>query len=228
MIHDGISSSSGDRIWHGQNWGTGFDGLYPGSVLVSTTDGVTVPVIPQLSQNWIRYMLEKDPQFDFSTLNYTSIRELYYQNIAQYDETVGASDPDLSAFRDAGGKLLTYHGLTDNLVYPNGTVRYRQEVDKLLGGTETVNDFFRLFYVPGLGHCGGGYGPVPIDPLAALVAWVENGTEPESIAAEFTDASGDLVTHNICHFPLVSRYGGYGDPKATSSYSCATSYGPEV
>jgi len=227
MIHDGITSPSGEKIWSGQNWGTGFIGDFPGNIVVSTVDSVTVPVMPNLSPDWIKYMLVKDPNFDSSTLTYADMTDLFYQTIAEYDTVVGGSDPDISAFRDAGGKLLSWHGLGDNLLYSNGTSSYRQEVDEILGGTEAVNNFFRLFYAPGVNHCGGGYGPVPTDPLAALVAWVENGTAPESIGAKFIDSSGDMVTHDICHYPLVSRYNG-GNTKVASSYSCATSFRTET
>jgi Tannase and feruloyl esterase len=36
-----------------------------------------------------------------------------------------------------------------------------------------VSDFYRLLLAPGVGHCMGGSGPVPTDPLAAVVAWVK-------------------------------------------------------
>jgi hypothetical protein len=228
MIHDGLTSPNGDRLWPGQNWGTGFVGLYVGNLATETTNGTTIPIVSPLSSQFIPYLIEKDPTFNISSLTYANLTELFYQSAAEYEKVLGAGNPDLSGFRDAGGKLLSWVGLIDSIVYPNGTVLYRQEVDALLGGTDAVNDFYRLFYAPGVNHCGGGYGPVPTDPLDALVAWVEKGKIPHTIAAQFTDDSGDVVSHDICHYPLVSRYNGYGDPKIASSYNCSTSYGPAV
>jgi len=203
-------------------------GLYVGNLATETTNGTTVPVVSVLSSQYISYLLEKNPTFNISSLTYANLTELFHQSVSEYEDVLGAANPDLSSFRDAGGKLLARQGLVDSLLAPNGTVLYRQEVDALMGGTEAVNDFYRLFYAPGVNHCGGGYGPVPTDPLSALVAWVENGTITDTIAAQFTDDSGDVVTHDICHYPLVSRYNGYGDPKVASSYDCSTSYGPAV
>jgi hypothetical protein len=35
--------------------------------------------------------------------------------VQQYDSIVGTNDPDLSAFRDAGGKIVSYHGMVSSL-----------------------------------------------------------------------------------------------------------------
>ncbi|TVY81199.1 putative feruloyl esterase [Lachnellula suecica] len=225
MVHDGLTSPSGEKLWSGQNWGTGFVGLYVGNLATSTQNGTTTPIIPEGSSQYIKYLLKRDPSFDISSLSYADLTALFHQSVAEYEAILGAGNPDLSGFRDAGGKLLSWHGLADSLIYPNGTVLYRQEVDALMGGTEAVSEFYRLFLAPGVNHCGGGYGPVPTDPLGALVAWVENGTVPETIAGQFTDGVGDVVWRDICYYPLVSRYDGHGDPKVASSYDCSTSRG---
>jgi hypothetical protein len=94
-----------------------------------------------------------------------------------------------------------------------------------MGGKSAVNDFYRLYFAPVVNHRGGGYGPVPTDPLDALVAWVEHGTAPETLLARYVDVDGAVVNHNICRYPLVSRYNGKGDPNSASSYNCATSSG---
>src|SRR5207248_312819 len=101
--------------------------------------------------------------------------DLFAQSVTQYDSLTGTHNSDLSAFRNAGGKLLSWQGLTDNILFPQAVLKYRREVDKSLGGWESVNNFYRLFFVPGVNHCGGGYGPWPNDPLGALVEWVEKG-----------------------------------------------------
>jgi len=195
---------------------------------VSTTNGTTVPIANPLPQQYISMVLKKDPSFNVTTLTYSDLSDLFTYSLTEHDGLIGSNAPDLSAFRDAGGKLVSWHGLTDSLVFPNGTLDYREKVEATLGGTSAVDEFYRLFFAPGVNHCGGGYGPVPSDPFNALVAWVENGTVPETLAAEFTSDSGDIVTHDICSYPLVSRYNGVGDPNSASSYNCSTSFGPAV
>ena len=46
-----------------------------------------------------------------------------------------------------------------------------------------TKDYFRLFMVPGMGHCAGGPGPDRFDALTALENWVENDVPPDSIIA---------------------------------------------
>jgi hypothetical protein len=53
-----------------------------------------------------------------------------------------------------------------------------------MGGTDAIDDFYRLFLTPGINHCGGGYGPVPTNALDKLVARVEHGTMPDTLAAQ--------------------------------------------
>ncbi|MEV0830053.1 tannase/feruloyl esterase family alpha/beta hydrolase, partial [Nonomuraea rubra] len=86
-----------------------------------------------------------------------------------------------------------------------------------------VDDFYRLFLAPGVDHCGNATstGPVPTDALTALTAWVEQGKAPRTLSAAIKDASGTTVTRELCLYPSVSRYTGYGDPADAGSYSCA-------
>jgi feruloyl esterase len=172
-----------------------------------------------VSDLWIRYFLKQAPTFDTSKITYRQFADLFRQSQAQYGQLIGSDDPDLAAFRRSGGKLLSWHGQSDQLIFPQGTVDYRKRVDRTVGGK--VDDFYRLFLAPGVGHCGGGAGPVPTDPLGALVKWVENGKAPATLSAAFTDATGKHVTRNLCRYPLVSKYLGHGDPADAANYRCA-------
>ena len=51
---------------------------------------------------------------------------------------------------------------------------------KIIGGRKQTEDFFRLFLVPGVHHCGGGPGLTEFD---ALENWVEKGQAPEKLIA---------------------------------------------
>ncbi|MGW7571954.1 tannase/feruloyl esterase family alpha/beta hydrolase [Streptomyces tendae] len=154
---------------------------------------------------WISTFLERDPSFDTS---------------ARTDARF-ADDPDLAAFREAGGKLLTFHGSAEQLIPTQGTVDYRRRVQRLMGGSDEVDTFYRLFPAPCVGHCGGGgTGPVPTDPLAALTDWVENGKALDTLPAGVTDAAGKTVTRDLCRYPLISTYSGHGDRNAAGSYRC--------
>jgi hypothetical protein len=224
-IYNGATTTSGRKLWYGFNTGTGFNGLYPSDLELVTVNGTTTAIPPPLSDNYITYLLEKDPSYNTSGITYADFDKLFAQSILEYDWILGDNNPDLSQFRGLGGKLISWHGLADSLIFPNGSLDYRQRVDDQMGGTSAVDHFYRQFFVPGVNHCGGGYGPVPTDPLSSLIAWVEQGQAPETIAGQYVDVQGAVVDHNICRYPLVSRYDGKGDPKSADSYTCATSFG---
>ena len=72
-----------------------------------------------------------------------------------------ALDTDLTAFGQNGGKLIEWHGWGDGATVPGFIVRYYGEVVHQTGHgrVENVQDFYRLFMMPGVGHCGSGPGP---------------------------------------------------------------------
>ena len=85
-------------------------------------------------------------------------------------------DPDLRAFKARGGKLIHYHGWSDAQPSPANSVDYFGRVQKAVGGDSS--DFYRLFMVPGMGHCGGGPGTDQFDKIGTIRAWVEEGKAP--------------------------------------------------
>jgi feruloyl esterase len=94
------------------------------------------------------------------------------------------SNPDLRAFKRAGGKLLVAQGGTDlQEISGSAVIDYFALVERVMGGTESTADFFRLFIVPGMNHCTGGEGAFAIDYLRYLEDWIEHGQAPERMIA---------------------------------------------
>jgi Tannase and feruloyl esterase len=216
-IWAGPRTPSGRRLWYGLPKGTPLTAVAATAVAADgTRHGVPFPV----SDGWIKYFLKRDPGFDTSTIGLHEFEPLFRQSQADYGAVLGTDDPDLSAFRDAGGKMITWHGLADQLISSLGTVDYRRRVEATMGGARATDRFYRVFLAPGADHCAGGVGPVPTDPLAAVVAWVEKGRAPDTLPAATTNAKGQKVTRNLCRYPLISRYTGSGDPNSASNYVC--------
>ncbi len=206
----------GGFMWYGLAPGVPYAGLHDTEVV----DGQLVGVPFVYDIWWFRYFLTQDPQFDWRTLTYESFEHWFDVAVERYDEVYGASDPDLSAFRAAGGKLLLWHGASDFGVPFQGSVDYYERVLDELGPGHT-QQFLRLFLAPGVGHCGGGAGAQPVDPLAALVEWVEDGRAPRTLEGATVAEDGTVTgTRPICLYPSVARWTGQGDPADGSTYRC--------
>lgn len=131
-----------------------------------------------------------------------------------------SDDPDLSAFRDAGGKLLMYHGLADAIVFPGKTLDYWERMTAATG-----EDFARLFMIPGMDHCGiQGTGPgidqSGFDPLSALEAWVERGEAPDRLATTKTADGEPQWSRPVCAHPARASFSGDGDWRDAEGWSC--------
>ena len=155
-----------------------------------------------------------DPEFELSDLDFD-------EDLGRMDfirSILDATDPDLSRFRDAGGKMLMYFGWADTALNPLMGVNYYEEALRVTGGE--TRDFFRLFMVPGMFHCGGGLGVSQADYFASLMAWVEDGKVPERIEASRVVQGKTELTRPLCPYPEVAVYDGAGDPAESASFAC--------
>ncbi|KAH7406700.1 Tannase/feruloyl esterase [Phaeosphaeria sp. MPI-PUGE-AT-0046c] len=192
-----------------------------GSAMTScTSNGTCVGKPAQLGEPWLKFFVKKDPNWDYTKI--TSIKEyarLFHASFREFDSIYGASDPDLSAFRDAGGKMVTYHGMADGLIVRHGTSEY---YDRATEQTPDVRDFFRYFEVPGLEHCAGGVGGQPTATFQALVEWVEKGVRPDTLPINFKDANGTQYERILCPYPEKARLVSADlDATKAESYNCA-------
>jgi Tannase and feruloyl esterase len=208
-IWAGPVSTTGKKLWYGANKGASFAYL--------ATPGAPFFV----ADAWVKYFVTQNPSFDTTKLTYTSFEQLFRSSQKQFNDIIGTDDPDLSKFARAGGKLLSWHGQADQLVPTQGTVDYRERVNQTFGGNNRVDDFYRLFLLPGVVHCGGGTGPQVTDDaaLGALVNWVEQGQAPATLPASIT-TDGKTITRDVCRYPMVARYTGHGDTASAANYRC--------
>jgi len=138
------------------------------------------------------------------------------------DEKVGtiinAVNPDLSAFKAHGGKLLLYHGWNDAAISPGNSISYYESVLKKMGGKQ--DDFVRLFMAPGMQHCGGGPGPNQINVMAVMERWRENNQTPASIEAFHVTNNRVDMTRPICAYPQIAIYKGAGSSNDAGNFTC--------
>ncbi|MBV9547423.1 MAG: tannase/feruloyl esterase family alpha/beta hydrolase, partial [Chloroflexi bacterium] len=111
------------------------------------------------ADNYVRYMALPVRERGLSVDQFQFTRQ-EFERITP-DGLKGTSiDPDLSRFKARGVKLILYHGWTDPLIPPRGTVDYYAAVERAMGSPEHTCDFARLFMFPATIHRGGG-GPAP-------------------------------------------------------------------
>ncbi|KAK9326670.1 Tannase/feruloyl esterase [Lipomyces starkeyi] len=209
---------SGLSLWYGLTVGAPLDTLANTTVV----NGKRVGLPFFVNDAWIRYYLAKDSNYNISAIDYTKLGQLFSQSAAEYDDIIGTDNPDLSRLHSAGGKLLMWHGLSDQLIFPKGSIQYRTRVERLMGGSAKVDEFFRLFLAPGVDHCAGGTttGAVPSDPLKALVTWVEEKQSPDTLPAEIVHScSGAKMGRILCPYPQIAQYVG-GDKNSANSFKC--------
>ena len=133
-------------------------------------------------------------------------------------QVIDATDPDLSAFRQRGGKLIMYFGWADPQLNPRVAVEYYEDVAGRMGAS--TGEFFRLFMVPGMFHCGGGVGTGTFDVATPLLHWVESGAAPASIAASKISGGTTVRTRPLCPYPQVARYKGGGSIDDAANFTC--------
>jgi hypothetical protein len=177
------------------------------------------------TSEWLRYWITQNPQFDWTTITPAAYQRLWDQSLEQYGLVIGTDNPDLSDFRNRGGKLIVWHGWADQLITAEGTIDYYNRVLKQMGGQEKTAEFLRLFLAPGVGHCAGGAGPTPSNPLDSLLTWIEDGKAPDTLAATRRDQSGAVTrSRPLCQYPLVAKYKGSGSTDDATNFVCSTGF----
>lgn len=250
------TSLSGNHLWFGLPRGTNLTALAGSSVVGGQLTAVPFAIAsaqvalelldPSYAQSIPAGTLTNSAganlgQDRWKTLSYADLGRAYDQGLSLQSvfSNINSDAADLSRLRDRGAKVMSYHGLADQLIMPQGSINYFERVAAGMGGISSVQQFNRLYLIPGLAHDGTFATSASIDPatganasankvpmpqpstgrdelFAALRAWVENGQAPGRIDVSSADAS---VTMPICVYPLKAVQTG---PSATSaaSYAC--------
>ena len=145
-----------------ETWLTGTDG-HPGAGLGFTW-------------NYLAFMVMNDPKLDLVKVTPSDI----LRGERQIGPEMDAESADLTAFRKHGGKLIQYHGWNDPGIAPGYSLEYRQRLLAKMGPSE---DFYRLYMVPGMLHCGGGTAPSHVNWQGAIESWVERNEAPGALIA---------------------------------------------
>ncbi|KAH7045241.1 Tannase/feruloyl esterase [Macrophomina phaseolina] len=207
---NGPRSSSGNTGWFGVSKDANLASAYIATQCNSNNNCSAAP--SDLFLSWIQYLIAKDPNFVAANMTDEDFISYLKYSEREYHSMLSAADPDLSDFRARGGKIISWHGIADEVIPINGTVAYYQQA---LQADPKVDEFFRFFEAPGLGHCNGGVGPAPEHALEQLIAWVEKDVIPETLRTTGTNGTTGI----LCPYPSRQTYVG-GNPKNASSFRC--------
>lgn len=214
------------KIWQGPRGHGGrflWYGLLPGTDLSTYAGTSGSPLTGKpfgIPLDWFRYFLMQDPQWDWTSMTSANFELLWNQSVDQFGAIFGTDNPDLTRFRDRGGKLIITHGLADQQIPPEGTIEYYERLQQQMGGFQETADFARLFLMPGLNHgFRGAPAPNPEWMMAAIIRWVEEGEAPERIVGEQYDDTGKLIrTRPFYPYPSVARYKGSGSADDAANF----------
>lgn len=120
---EGPRGPNGEFLWYGVDYqsrltgspnptGTTSDLGY--AATTCNTNGTCTGAPTGLGEGWLQLFVKKDPQWNYTLIK--SVEEytrLFKSAMQQYDSIIGSADPDLSNYRKAGGKIITYHGLVN-------------------------------------------------------------------------------------------------------------------
>jgi feruloyl esterase len=130
----------------------------------------------------------------------------YARRMGLMDSLFSAVNPDLRQFKANGGKLLVYFGWNDAMGGVREMIDYFEITQRVMGGPQNTRDFFRLFAVPGMNHCGGGDGVSAFDYVGALERWREDGAAPEVLSGYHPGPDGSpQFTRDVPYYGAPQR-----------------------
>lgn len=192
--------------------------LSPGSARGSEMGWATMAGTQPFTIGWdlFRYVVFQNPDWQPKALNFDADMD---RTAAIEAHMLNAMDPNLKPFL-SHGKLIQYHGWSDPQIAPENSTLYYESVVKALGGTEKINDSYRLFMIPGMAHCSGGDGVSTFDMVSALEQWVEGGKAPDQIAAARVRGGKTDRTRPLCPYPQLATYKGSGSTDDAANFTC--------
>ncbi len=211
-----------------------FPGLMPGAEKV----GADFATLRQKASGWDEWVIGKSGPSRLLQYGEAFVRYLAFSNVdaafdwrkfdfdkdlARTDQMrtlLDARDPDLSEFKSRGGKIVMYFGWADTALSPMMGIDYYEKVTAKIG--TATRDFYRLFMVPGMFHCRGGFGTDRFDAMTPLINWVETGASPPRVEASSMEDGKTVRTRPLCPYPEIARYSGGGSIEDAANFSCRT------
>jgi len=232
VIYGGPVDSEGNKLYYGFPLGgeTDEDGWFKwltggfnhlvdvGEFQAGISSEFEVPLMPNAQFGFgcgiMQYLVFHDTTWSYVDYDYNNLKS----DASLVADVLNATSPDLSEFRNNGGKLLMYTGWSDAAISALGTIGYYEDV---LAHDSTAVDDVKLFMMPGVLHCAGGIGPWFVNWIDEIDNWVANQQKPEQITVHFVnDNLQPDGSRLLCPYPEVAIYDGKGNTRVSSSFEC--------
>ncbi len=211
-IMQGPLDSKGEPLYPPLPYDTGIENIWGPTFLGSAETAPGNSFIETAGLYTLRYhsLTPADPNFDPLQMNMTD-------TLARVRSTQALNDAEATQMDTfaKNNKLIIYNGVSDFALSVFELVDWYEKADQATPGD--IQDWARMFFIPGMGHCGGGVATDSFDPLTAIVNWVEHDEVPALMAAEGKQLPG--IKRPVCAWPTVARYQG-GPENQLNSFSC--------
>lgn len=224
-VYDGLHNSAGQRAYLSWQIGSGLGDADPvwdnstgWSLNIPSTGGEYVTRFVQL--------LDIDNLENLEDVTYDTLVDWMNIGYFRYLDSLQTTVPDLTPFQSSGGKMIHYHGESDNSVPAASSVHYWQSVRSIMypnltdaEAQEAMSDWYQFYLVPGAAHCNSNSlqpGPYPQNNMEIMIDWVENGNKPSRLNATVVSGSPYAgETQMLCQWPQRPLWQGN-----SSSFDC--------
>lgn len=210
-IFGGARNARGEQLYGRYTWDTGI--AQPAWRAMHLGSATSPPANASLGRDTLGQFALTPPDPALDPLAFDFDRDM-----ARLDETAAINDPVAglhTSFAGAGGKMIVYHGLSDQAMATGALTDWYQRL--LPRDGEGPQQWARLFLVPGMTHCAGGQSTDRFDMLTAIQQWVEADRAPDRVIA--SGSAFPDTTRPLCPYPRVARYTG-GNTSDAASFAC--------
>jgi pimeloyl-ACP methyl ester carboxylesterase len=235
-VFGGVVLSNGTHIYASQPWDPGLSsaGLIswhfqsPVGLSAGNT-GIVLKVPPENPAGFDTRAFSLGANLDTLWAQVNATNATYTESAMSF--MTPPNPTDLGRLKNRGAKMIVYQGVSDPVFMVTDTMAWYDGLKGQNGGD--ASSFARLFRVPGMSHCSSGPSTDQIDPLTAIVAWVEQGRAPDVLIAtargpgnpggvntEVPASWSANRTRPLCPYPKVARYNGSGSLEDAANFSC--------
>lgn len=231
-IDNGVGPLEGKRKWFGLPRGTSLIALAGDAPFSISADMLALALQDPTVARPSFHNAKANGADGWKSMRYEQLAQAFDASVALQPQfgDINTDDPDLTAFKARGGKLIHVQATNDELVPYLGSVDYFERVLAKMGGLSGVNDFYRFYLIPGMAHGSrnGTSNPAANPPVLAprkaeiyalLTDWVEKGVTPGNVVLKSLDDKPTSKILPMCVYPSKVTFNA-GDLNKAGSYVC--------